>query len=161
MGLNDRWFFIEIPYILMGIYFIKYFNTVITSRKLWIFTFILIFIRIFAGNSLHSHTICLITCWTLFLLIILAYKAINKFSTVLKSEKAHKLIPYIGILTYPLFLVHHKVISILAQLFDLTNFPYRYTVLLFIVYILITTWLSLYIYRLSNNLPKISKKEQL
>lgn len=37
--------------------------------------------------------------------------------------------------TYPIFLVYHKIISLMASQFDLTTFTYRYTVVLFVAYI--------------------------
>lgn len=156
--IKDIWFFLQIPYLLLGIFFIKYFRTSL-SWKLWIPTLILIFIRVFAGKYMQPHTIHLITCWFLFLGITLITELLEKHSTLLKSEKVIKTIGYISILTYPLFLVHHKIITVMAAEFELTNFPYRYTVLLFLVYLTVISCISCLILKIEQKCKKIFTSE--
>ena len=155
MGLKDIWFFFQIPYLLLGICFIKYFCSAL-SWKLWLPTLSLFAIRIFCEKYMQPHTIHLITCWLLFLSITLLTELIEKYSSLFKSEKLLNYIAYISILTYPLFLAHHKIIALMAISFDLTNFPYRSTVLLFVVYMLITCVIAHHLHKfeqyLKNNL---------
>lgn len=65
------------------------------------------------------------------------------------------------VLTYPLFLVHHKIIYLMARGFDLANFPYRSTIMLFICYMIITAYLSKYIMYLAKIFTLITNKERV
>lgn len=150
-GIKDIWFFLQIPYLILGMVFIKYFRTAL-SWKLWSFTLFLILARILFGKYLQSHTIHLITVWSLFLSITLLTEIIEKYSAFLKSEKVVMFISFASILTYPLFLVHHKIITIMASQFDLTNFPYRSTVLLFCVYMVVSFIVAYICFKLEQRL---------
>ncbi|MBQ8671408.1 MAG: acyltransferase [Alphaproteobacteria bacterium] len=158
-GIKDIWFFLQIPYLLLGIFFIKYFRSAL-SWKLWIPTLFLFAVRVFAGKYMQPHTIHLITCWLLFLSITLLTELVDKYSSVLKSDKLVSIIAFIGVLTYPLFLVHHKIISIMAAEFDLVNFPYRNTVLLFIVYMMVISIVAYCFYNIEQSFKKQLRKQQ-
>lgn len=141
--INEIWFFMQIPYLILGMIFIKYFRTAL-SLKLWIPTILAICVKIFFGTHLTSLTNAIILCWFIFLLITLLVELFNKRSDYLKQESVAKFIGYVGVLTYPMFLFHHKLITLLCQKFDLANFPYRYTVTLFIIYMIVTVVFSIY-----------------
>jgi len=158
-NMKEHWFFLQIPYFLLGMIFIKYFRTAL-SLKLWIPTFVAVGIRILFNNHLPNLTNSIITCWTIFLVITLLVELFNKRNDFLKQESTAKFISYIGVLTYPMFLVHHKLIYILCQKFDLMNFPYRYTVTLFIIYMILTVFLSVYINKITKYITSIFKKKQ-
>ena len=158
-GIKDIWFFLQIPYLLLGIFFIKYFRSAL-SWKLWVPTLFLFAVRVFAGKYMQPHTIHLITCWLLFLSITLLTELVDKYSSVLKSDKLVSIIAFISVLTYPLFLVHHKIISIMAAEFDLVNFPYRNTVLLFIVYMIVISIVAYCFYNIEQSFKKQLRKQQ-
>lgn len=158
-GIKDIWFFLQIPYLLLGIFFIKYFRSAL-SWKLWVPTLFLFAVRVFAGKYMQPHTIHLITCWLLFLSITLLTELVDKYSSVLKSDKLVSIIAFISVLTYPLFLVHHKIISIMAAEFDLVNFPYRNTILLFIVYMIVISIVAYCFYNIEQSFKKQLRKQQ-
>lgn len=140
-GIVDIWFFLQIPYLLLGMFFTKYFRTAL-SWKLWGPTIIIVLFRAFWGSLLQPHTITLITVWFLFLSITLITEIVNKYTSIFKSEKVMVNLAFASIMTYPLFLVHHKLITVMAAEFDLTNFPYRSTVLLFCIYLIVSIFVS-------------------
>lgn len=131
-----HWFFFQLPYLVLGFYFAKYFRTAL-SWKLWLPTLIAIGYRVLYNENVAYYTKSIIMCWILFLTIVLVYELLN-FKFNLESNRVlSERVKYIGILTYPAFLIHHKFISMLAPTFNLQNFPYRNTIMLFVIYIYI------------------------
>lgn len=130
-----RVFLLRMPELLLGMSFIRYIKTA-KHLPVLIGSGILLLCRVLFGRYLASLTITIITCWTLFLILFLL--------TELWQEKmplpAHlvKKIVLISNLTYPLFLVHHKLIFMLASRYDLTVFPFRYTVSLYIIFLFVS-----------------------
>ena len=157
---NANWFFLKFPYLLLGIYFIKYFRTAL-SWKLWIPTIIAVILKFIFTTHMHSLVQTLIVCWTMFLLIALFVELFSKFNKYFSQEHIIKRISYVSILTFPIFLVHHKVITIMASWFDLTNFPYRYTVMLFICYITVVTFMSIYFMNLTKRVMQYLENKKI
>ncbi len=91
---------------------------------------------------IHAFTVSFAVCWAIF--VTLSF-IVGKFPGVF-SEISPFLQKAAG-LTYPLFLVHHKLISMLASSFNLEYFPYRYTVILFIAYLAISVFLAYWLNR--------------
>lgn len=146
----DFFFILQLPYFLLGIFFVKYFNTA-KDWRLWCGIVMAIFIRVVFAEKLGNLTIAIISCSALFLAIVLFTEVMQDKFLILKNEKILKYISRISILTYPAFLVHHKLISMIAAQFNLQVFPYRYTVMLFIIYMMLVCILSVV-------LDKITKK---
>lgn len=94
-------------------------------------------------KHLYSITVSIAVCWAIF--VSLSFLT-GCFSSRLLSALAPTLKTMAG-LTYPLFLVHHKLISIIAATFSLEYFPYRYTLVLFAAYIFIAIFLAYWLNR--------------
>ena len=54
--------------------------------------------------------------------------------------------------TFPIFLVYHKIISLMASQFDLTTFTYRYTVVLFVAYIVVSMFCAYILKQLTDRI---------
>lgn len=133
---REHWFFLQFPYFILGMLYVKSLKNY-NKIYLWIPTIFFILCRIIFVNHLQPLSIAIITNWTIFLLIITIFDRTKINSDFIKTKMA-----YFSDLTYPAFLVHHKLITILAGLFNLEVFPYRYTVTLFIIYLILVIWLS-------------------
>lgn len=88
-------------------------------------------------SRLTAMTVSFAVVWLIFLLISLLVECLPTF-----FESLAPMITSAAALTYPLFLVHHKLIALLAAQFSLEYFPYRYTVVLFAGYIVISVCLA-------------------
>ena len=84
-------------------------------------------------DYIHAITVSSAVCWVIFLLLALLVECLPNFF----SKHAHA-ISLLSAYTYPIFLVHHKIISLMAARFDLSSFSYRYTVVLFIAYMIVS-----------------------
>lgn len=133
---KEHWFFLQFPYFILGILYVKIFKNY-PKVYLWIPTIVMIAIRIIFNDYLHPLTIAIIINWGLFLGFVSFFDEINIKSDIIKTRLA-----FFSDLTYPAFLVHHKLITLLAGLFNLQVFPYRYTITLFIIYMILTIYLS-------------------
>lgn len=86
-------------------------------------------IAVMARKYLHAITVGSIVCWMLFVLIALLVACFPTFFNAVSPA-----IISAAALTYPIFLVHHKLISLLVTRFDLSHFPYHYVMTLFLIY---------------------------
>lgn len=139
--MSKNWFFLVIPYFLLGMIFVKYCKTA-KNPFLLLLTCVAIAIRILFKQYIPYPTMIIITSWSAFVFLHLVVELLEEYLPVLNTELLKSRITYISILTYPAFLVHHKLISMIAPTFNLAIFPYRYTVMLFICYMLIVSYLS-------------------
>lgn len=149
--MSKNWFFLCIPYFLLGMFFIKYCKTA-KNLLLLLSTLVVISFRILFSEYIPYPTVIIITCWGTFVFLHLITEILEKRFLVLRKEFLKKNIAYISVLTYPVFLIHHKLIIILASLFNLTNFPYRYTIMLFLCYMIILIYLAVKLEKATNYL---------
>lgn len=152
-NMSKHWFFLVVPYIWLGMMFTKYLYKK-NIIQLCGFTIIVLLMRLIWADLIIGPTITLITSWVSFVVIYLVSEWIeDKFSTIVTDTYRHN-IEIMSILTYPAFLIHHKLISLLASLYDLSYFPYRYTVMLFVIYIIMVWYLSVKLYNASKLLTE-------
>lgn len=137
-GGNDKLVLVRLCEMIAGGCFSRYIATT-KNWKLLGGSFFVALVCICGQNILHLHaiTVSFALCWAIFV----------GFSWLVECLPAvfSTLAPYLKTaagLTYPLFLVHHKLISILVTSFNLEYFPYRYTVVLFIAYLAIAIFLA-------------------
>lgn len=143
---NDKLVIIRLCEMIAGGFFSQYLSTT-KNWKLLGGSLLAAILSIYWKNDLklHSITVSFVVCWAIFVWIS---GIVEYFPTVFSA-----LSPYlkkVAGLTYPLFLVHHKLISIMASLFDLEYFPYRYTIVMFIAYLLISIFLACWLNRVTQ-----------
>ncbi|MDY2636423.1 MAG: acyltransferase family protein [Phascolarctobacterium sp.] len=148
-----HWFFFQFPYILFGYFYMKWFRHR-NSIELILGAFMLSLLRIAFGPSMHYYSKSIVTCIVLFILITSIYNALDAKYNITNSPKISIFIQKVAIMTYPAFLIHHKLITMMAPMFNLQVFPYRYTVMLFLVYISIVSYLAFNLYGFTNTIVK-------
>lgn len=109
-------------------------------------------IVVLAQKYIHAVTVGFAVCWMIFLLISLLVECFPDFFCTISPV----IISAAGI-TYPVFLVHHKLISLLAGSFDLSYFPYRYVVTLFIIYFVLAVVIAKLLKRTTEETIRIIK----
>lgn len=134
--------------------FSRYFQTT-RNRKLLGGSIFFALFCICGQNILHLHaiTVSLAVCWAFFV----GCAWIVECMPTVFSALAPALMKLAG-LTYPLFLVHHKLIIILASLFNLDCFPYRYTIVLFVAYLATAVFLAYWLKRASKRCISVLEK---
>ena len=85
---------------------------------------------------------------------VFLFTILLNISQLIKNELINSFLVKISGLTYPIFLVHHWIIHNLVTGFDLSAFPYRYTVVLFITYVCITLGTAAFLKRTGNSFTK-------
>lgn len=123
------WFFLELPYFLIGMIFVRYFNTA-KDIWLWLITLLLWLYRLLCSESMHHITYEFIFNWTLFLALVFIVEVL-----IPKQKYSCGLIKTIGKFTYPVFLVHHAIISKICSKIDLAFITYDKIIVTYIVYI--------------------------
>lgn len=157
--VSDFWFFMQLPYVLFGMLFMRNIGTAL-NWKVWFFAGVFILVRILFSSKLTPLTVSIFTCWILFLCFVLICELLEQKTDCFKNEWLLGRVSYFSFLTYPAFLVHHKLITVLAGRYNLTSFPYRYTVMLFIIYILGVYVLSVGLVKLTNYLRSVFAQAQ-
>lgn len=109
-------------------------------------------IVVLAQKYIHAVTVGFAVCWMIFLLISLLVECFPDFFCTMSPV----IISAAG-MTYPVFLVHHKLISLLAGSFDLSYFPYRYVVTLFIIYFVLAIVIAKLLKRTTEETIRIIK----
>lgn len=115
-----------------GACFVKYIKTV-RNWKLLTSSIAVAAVCVIWQDHIHAIAVSSVVCWVIFLLLALLVECLPNFF----GKHAHT-ISVLSAYTYPIFLVHHKVISLMAARFDLSTFSYRYTVVLFIAYMIVS-----------------------
>lgn len=141
-SMSKHWFFLVIPYFLLGMVFVKFCKT--AKNPILLFTTVVaVLVRIIFEQYVPYPTKIIIISWGMFVFLFLITEFLEEMIPAFRNELLKKYISYISVLTYPAFLIHHKLISMLAPTFNLANFPYRYTVVLFICYMIIVGYLAI------------------
>ena len=120
------------------------------SWKLLLFAIGLFTVTVLYKKYVDEVIIDTVFCWALYVTITYIVELFPVFFNELGAffEKA-------GALTYPIFLVHHKAISVICNnTFDLANLPRRFVVVLYVAYWLITILLALLVQKLSKMFVK-------
>ncbi len=89
------------------------------------------------------------------------FAALLVLSCLIHNEKIKSFLVWFGGLSYPIFLLHHWIINKLVQNFDLTYFPYRYTVLMFSVYLCLTLGASIVLKKVGDQFTRTLKRKLL
>ena len=131
-GVSSDWFFMKFAYIILGMVFVNHLRTV-KRWDIWILNAILLLIRIVLAGILSSEIIRLITSWLTFCLLVLIAELAEKHLEG-KSDQISR----ISELTYPLFLVHHKIISAMARNYPLESIGKRDIVFLYFMYLVLS-----------------------
>lgn len=127
-------FFLRIPEMVMGMLFIKY-DLRHKPKILFTITGVTAGLAIFLRGYIFSLTLCVAVCMLLFaVLTFLGEKIKNANIQGFLSKAAG--------LTYPIFLVHHWLISHMVIGFDLANMPKRSVAMMFLIYLFLTIFLS-------------------
>ena len=63
-------------------------------------------------------------------------------------------------LTYPIFLVHHKLISLMVKGFDLAHFTYRYVLVLFVIYFVLAVLIAKMLKRTTSAAMNVIKQRR-
>lgn len=136
--MQDYWFFLRIPELLLGMLFIKYdlrhkpkIMFGISGAAAW-------FASLFR-RQITPLTLCICVCMFLFALLIWAGEKIT-------SESIKSFLCKAAGLTYPIFLVHHWLIDRLVIGFDLPNLAKRDVAMLFVIYMIFTIVLAQLLY---------------
>lgn len=128
--MQEHWFFLRIPELLLGMLFIKYDLRHKPVLMLGIGA-IAAMASILLRNRIHGLTLCVGVCLLLFALLIWLGEKI-------KSPKIIRAMTKSAALTYPIFLVHHWLIDRLVIGFDVANMPKRNVVMMFLIYVFLT-----------------------
>lgn len=126
--LSPAWFFFQFPYFLLGMSWSRWWGSA-KNKQLWITTAAAVILRIALNDSLASWTKAIVLNWTLFLTIILICELFP-----IQNEKVLRKLKYLSFLTYPIFLVHHQIISNICRHLNLAVWSYWKTLILFLIY---------------------------
>lgn len=92
---------------------------------------------VLAREYIHAVTVGSVVCWMIFVLVSLLVACFPAFFQAVSPA-----IISAAALTYPIFLVHHKLISLLVRGFDLAHFTYRYVLVLFVIYFVLAVLIA-------------------
>ena len=139
-----------LPYVLAGMILTRYF------RQVRIAVHLVIIYLVILGSCL-AHAYSFMEIYTIFVciaiyLILQLLVSLLELKTSMFSEARVSMITKISLLTYPIFLVHHKVISIIVNEYYLEGlyFPYRYSVVLYLICFTVTVILSYFLLKYSR-----------
>lgn len=133
-GVNDLWFFMRIPEMMFGMYFVRY----CAEKKLLIWllgcgaTFALAWVF---RNNVMPLTLCIALGMVLFCLFTMLAKYV-------KNPRIISALAQMSVLTYPIFLVHHWLIDRMVIGFNLADLPREYIFMLFAIYVVLTLVLA-------------------
>ena len=138
-------FFLRIPELLFGMLFVKY-RLWERKKQIWLIaaTAIALLLAWLFRNRVSSLTITIALCSFLFSLFSL-------LENVAWRQKIRERLAFFSVLTYPVFLVHHKLIEKLIIGFDLANFPRTYGYMMFIIYAALTLILAWLLQKAGNH----------
>ena len=110
---------------------------------------------IMAQKYIHAVTVGSVVCWMIFLLISLLVACFPAFFQAISSA-----IISAAALTYPIFLVHHKLISLMVKGFDLAHFTYRYVLVLFVIYFVLAVLIAKMLKRTTSAAMNVIKQRR-
>ena len=108
---------------------------------------------VLAQNYIHAITVGSVVCWMIFVLSSLLVASFPTF-----FQAVGPAIVSAAALTYPIFLVHHKLISLLVKELDLAHFTYRYVLVLFITYFILAVLIAKLLKRTTSAAVKAVKQ---
>lgn len=137
---------------LLGAAFIRFFGT--AKRPKLVFTsLVLAILCIIFQDKIHNVSLTFAFCWALFLVISLIVECLPGLFGPIAPQLAKA-----SAFTYPLFLIHHKLIRCLCARYDLSVFSYRHTLVLYITYIAISVFLAFYLLKAEKKFKEVSAK---
>lgn len=135
-NMNQEWFFLKYAYIVLGMVFVNKIRT-FKSLHVWIVNGFLILLFAVGDRFLSYAVRRLIITWVTFSLIVL----VSELSSVY-LEKHRDGIEKISSLTFPLYLVHHKIIYYFIDQFDLQTISKKEVCLLYCIIIVVSVLIS-------------------
>lgn len=141
-------FILRIPELLFGMLFVKY-RLWEGKKQVWLIaaTGTVLLLAWLFRNRLSSLTITIALCSFLFSLFSL-------LEHVAWGQGIRGRLAFFSVLTYPIFLVHHKLIEKLIIGFDLANFPRTYRYMMFIIYAVLTLILAWLLQKAGNRFAR-------
>lgn len=137
-------FFLRVPELLLGMLFIRY-DMRHKPKLLLSLAACATAVAFIFRNQIFGLTLCVCICMFLFATLICLGERI-------KNQKACEFLAKAGVMTYPIFLVHHWLIDRLSIGFDLANLGRRNTLMLFFAYVLLTIGLASLLSRICNRM---------
>ena len=144
---NEITFFLRIPEMLFGMLFVKYHGE---KRAAWLTaaSACVLLIAWLTRDIIAPLTICIALSLFMFCLLTL-------ISRLIRGERVKRVLAAGSKLTYPVFLVHHWLISKMMIGFNLEYMPRRTVVMLFFAYVVLTLILAEVLMRYGD---KVNKK---
>lgn len=141
------WFFLRLPEVMLGMVFIRFIRSP-KNTAAWVVTLSALLLRVLLDQYLHPITKTTITCWTVFLSIAL----LTEYTRGFMGERFRKALEKLSALTYPAFLIHHRLIDIMISGVDLPHLSHGGAWALFLLYLLLTALLSVCLLKLGRAL---------
>lgn len=138
----SNYFFLRIPELLMGMLFIKY--ELRSKPKLM---FGIAGTAAISGWLLRNYVTPLTLCVSICMLL---FAALTWLGNKITGSAPSKILFTLSGLTYPVFLVHHWMISRLAGGFDLSTMPRRNCYVFYVIYLLLSFILAYLLKQFTN-----------
>ncbi len=148
--MKETVFFLRIPEMLFGMFYVKYHADNYAGRLTIVSLALLIVAYVFRGFVVNL-TVCIALSMTIF----------NFLTFLSRWVRNKKLMHYLGkasMLIYPVFLTHHWIIVRIVEGFNLQMLSRRDIYMLFITYIVITLMLSSLLQKLGSRI--VSKRRE-
>lgn len=145
---SDKFVIIRLCQMLAGACFVKF----CTKKHRWqwaVLSALTAIICLCWKSSFHIFTVTFAFCWALFVII-----AVVTLECPAKFSPFGSLLAKASALTYPLFLVHHRIIFYLCMRYELSWFPYRYTIVLYIGYLALSLFAAKGLVRLQKSVEE-------
>ncbi len=136
LGIDRNWFFIWIYYVFLGMVFMRFIHKAVKPAVLG-FAAVLA-VASFFWTGMPQPVRDLFLCAIFFILITALCELFEKQVTILSPS-----LKKISALTYPIFLVHHRLISWVCMSFDVANISKRNNLFLYLVYICASVLLAM------------------
>lgn len=142
-GVQTNLFFMYIPYLVVGMILIKYCQPLDKTRS------------ILLQIGLALSIICLykiLERWPIyeFLVCVILFAILKELGDMIRNRLVKNACSWIAKYSYAIFLVHHKLITILVLRFDIDSLWKREIWLLFVIYCVLTMFLSKEVFALDK-----------
>lgn len=128
-GIHQEWFFLKYVYIVLGMVFVTRIRAM-KNLKVWAVNAVLAAIVVFGGRVLNYSLKRMILTWITFCAVELAAEFLSPH-----LERYRSGIEQMSALTFPIYLVHHKILYYLVPQFDLETIQKREVCLLYFLFI--------------------------
>ena len=138
--VNMNWFFLWGFYVVLGMAFVRFVK--LNRKTMWAAAFGLLGLRLIleipaVSTKAPYELRILLTCAVFFLMLYAVSTAFDRYLDRISSG-----LKIVSALTYPVFLVHHKLIYYMAYHFDLEHFSRKSYLFLYIQYLALSFFLG-------------------